>query len=295
MCCAGLASSHPRGIDQASRSRNTAIHDFALLGVSALVAEMAETCQSGNSHFAPVDVIKGGKAPATYVAKELVYAYAMWISPAFHLQVIRAFDTLVQLSQPHVTVDSLDPATMKMIGGVVKAILTKQMRGALDQILPPIIDQRIAADARVGVGEYVSSLELLEEAKVPARGRRKINARLGSALRSAIAQDRDHIAKRCPRTGTWLFPVAFARRFMAADGKVLVADHMDMLRKQTVMRLVDAKGKRIPNKPPFAADLEKQLRPPRRRLPSQTVSGCARLAARCTRQSIMATGCGSNR
>ncbi len=45
--------------------------------------------------FAPVESTRGGKSSGTFACKELVYAYAMWISAKFHLQVIRAYDSLV--------------------------------------------------------------------------------------------------------------------------------------------------------------------------------------------------------
>lgn len=60
----------------------------------ALIAEL----NSSDVRITPTRVIKGNRADGlpqgTYVCRELVYAYAMWISPKFNLAVIRAFDAL---------------------------------------------------------------------------------------------------------------------------------------------------------------------------------------------------------
>lgn len=65
-----------------------------------LITEIEQSSNCANLHSSKINQIAvatiEGKKGGTYACKELVYAYAMWISAKFHLFVIRAFDSLTQ-------------------------------------------------------------------------------------------------------------------------------------------------------------------------------------------------------
>ena len=61
-------------------------------GTKALIDELSNSTQMQDKDIAQSSA---GRYGGTHVCKQLVYAYAMWISPKFHIHVIEAYDDLV--------------------------------------------------------------------------------------------------------------------------------------------------------------------------------------------------------
>lgn len=66
--------------------------------IQALIKEI-ERCSHMSNGVSAVESIRGGLNQGTYAVKQIVYAYAMWISAAFHLKVINTFDTVSNPAQ----------------------------------------------------------------------------------------------------------------------------------------------------------------------------------------------------
>ena len=73
--------------------------------IEFLIAENQENSDTGipvSEQNQPLRVVKGGNGiQGTFAVKELVYAYATWISARFFLTVIRAYDAMVNNKPPY--------------------------------------------------------------------------------------------------------------------------------------------------------------------------------------------------
>ncbi|MBU4683285.1 KilA-N domain-containing protein [Cedecea davisae] len=87
-------------------SRSLEVYEFMRRPETANLVELLNKETTGNSRIEPVITVPGRNG-GTYVCKELVYAYAMWISPSFNLKVIRTFDAIVSASQQSITTDKI--------------------------------------------------------------------------------------------------------------------------------------------------------------------------------------------
>lgn len=128
---------------------------------------------------------------------------------------------------------AISPSAAKVIGGIVKGILHKELASLTRQE----VERVMLADPRRAALNVVSVRQLLDDAKAIRKGRRSLNRRVGNALRDLAAANQDGgKATRCPHTGVWLFDRAFAEHYMRDGGTALVTAHNDKVRGQGVLK-----------------------------------------------------------
>ncbi|HDG1692833.1 TPA: KilA-N domain-containing protein [Kluyvera georgiana] len=92
-------------------ARSMEVYEFMRRPETQALVELLEKETTGNPRSIPVMTIQGRNG-GTYVCKELVYAYAMWVSPSFNLKVIRTFDALHSSPGKDITSDKVQAGIM---------------------------------------------------------------------------------------------------------------------------------------------------------------------------------------
>ncbi|MEI6745990.1 MAG: KilA-N domain-containing protein [Methylococcaceae bacterium] len=116
--------------------------------------ELIKVLESENLKFSPLETVLGkGKQQGTFVVKELVYAYATWISAKFFLTVIRAYDAMVSKPAyalrdlPTATPKSITPAMQRQVQKAIANLVRSQVGTTYSGLYGQIKD-------KFGVGTY---------------------------------------------------------------------------------------------------------------------------------------------
>jgi len=134
-----------------------------------LVQELADTGIPVSEQNQPLKVYKGGDGwQGTFVCKDLVYDYAMWISASFKVKVIRAYDAMA--TQPQPAFDPMqilnDPVAMR---GLLLTYTEKVL--ALEEI---VLAQKPKVEFHDAVAEAVNCQSIQEIAKVLGTGQNRL-------------------------------------------------------------------------------------------------------------------------
>lgn len=138
--------------------------EFLRIGsTQELIEELRKDPRYGQDHIAPVEAIRGGPRQGTYVVREIVYAYAMWISPVFHLKVIRAFDAMATgHAPPAFEIPKTYAEALRLAAAQAERLGEQQRQLAAQQPAVEFVASFVEAKATKSIREVAKVLGLKE-------------------------------------------------------------------------------------------------------------------------------------
>ena len=158
-------------------------------------------------------------------------------APAVRAMLVRTF-VAYRRGQMEVPTVLTDADSRKVVGGIVKSVVHKEIAEAIPGLVERMVEDRLQIDPRVAALANVSVNEILDkEWKVPPRGRRSIQRKVLNRLKDYCATGAMQGTKAA-YSGTWIFPRAEAIAFVKAHCGEMILDHIDKIGRQGVLKLV---------------------------------------------------------
>lgn len=181
------------------------------------VAESLNMADVGKSHFGLVETKRGGneKGGSTWAHWQIGMAYAKYLSPEFHAWCNSVVRDHMQ--------GRLNPPNMQ---DMLRSLLRETVSETLTQMVPSIIEARLATDPRVALSDdYISTNDLLIEMGADQRGRRDLGKMVTHRLKRAC--DQLQVEPRHDRRGVLLFPRSIISNGTKRAIEALVKAHND--------------------------------------------------------------------
>jgi len=127
-----------------------------------------------------------------------------------------------------VQVDDLSADVRRMVGGIMKSVIHKELEDAMRSTLPAMVHAELAGRTTALVTDCLTAGQILNEEKVAPVGRKGLDLRVSNSLRRFC--ERNNIVPKRTDRGTsqsYVFPRDIIHKWLAVEGRELICRYKE--------------------------------------------------------------------